>query len=91
MIDVSGLYVAPGISDMHVHVFNGTDVDAYIANALTSLPPDGDKQKLIDVVLNGLNEPITVKEKPYNSIMPQHSFLRDEDIAQVEIHKTAIQ
>src|SRR3982751_4775476 len=41
VIDVSGLYVTPGIIDMHVHVFNGTDVDAYIANALTSLPPDG--------------------------------------------------
>ena len=31
VIDVSGLYVTPGIIDMHVHVFNGTDVDAYIA------------------------------------------------------------
>src|SRR6478736_2652499 len=41
VIDVSGLYVTPGIIDMHVHVFNGTDVDAYIANGLTSLPPDG--------------------------------------------------
>lgn len=44
---------------------------------------NGDKQKLIDVVLNGLNIPITVKGKPYNNLMPQHSFLRDEDIAQV--------
>src|SRR4051812_37265376 len=34
VIDVSGLYVTPGIIDMHVHVFNGTDVDAYIANGL---------------------------------------------------------
>ena len=41
VIDVKGLYVTPGIIDMHVHVFNGTDVDAYIANGLTSLPPDG--------------------------------------------------
>jgi dihydroorotase len=41
VIDVTGLYVTPGIIDMHVHVFNGTDVDAYIANGLTSLPPDG--------------------------------------------------
>jgi len=44
---------------------------------------NGDKNKLIDVVLNGLNEPITVKGKPYNNVMPQHSFLRDEDLAQV--------
>lgn len=40
VIDVKGMYVTPGLIDMHVHVFNGTD-DAYIANAPTSLPPDG--------------------------------------------------
>jgi dihydroorotase len=40
VIDVTGMYVTPGIIDMHVHAFNGTDVDAYIANGLTSLPPD---------------------------------------------------
>jgi mono/diheme cytochrome c family protein len=44
---------------------------------------NGDKKRLFDVVLNALNKPITVKGKPYNSVMPQHSFLRDEDIAQV--------
>ena len=41
VVDVSGLYVTPGIIDMHVHAFNGTNVDAYIANGLTALPPDG--------------------------------------------------
>jgi len=40
VIDVSGLYVTPGIIDMHVHAFYGSDLDAYIANAQTSLPPD---------------------------------------------------
>ena len=44
---------------------------------------NSDKKKLIDVVLNGLNKPIKVKGKPYSSVMPQHSFLRDEDIAEV--------
>lgn len=43
----------------------------------------GDKKRLINVVLNGLNKPIEVKGKTYNSLMPQHSFLRDGDIAQV--------
>ena len=41
VIDVKGLYVTPGIIDMHVHVFNGTEPDAYIANSFTSVPPDG--------------------------------------------------
>jgi glucose/arabinose dehydrogenase/mono/diheme cytochrome c family protein len=44
---------------------------------------NGDKKKLIDAVLNGLNKPIIVKDKPYSGVMPQHSFLKDEDIAQV--------
>jgi len=41
VIDVTGFYVAPGFIDMHAHVFNGTDTDAYIANGLTAVPPDG--------------------------------------------------
>jgi dihydroorotase len=41
LVDVSGLYVTPGLIDMHVHVFQGTDLDAYIANGITSLPADG--------------------------------------------------
>lgn len=40
MIDVGGRYVTPGLIDMHVHVFHGTD-DAYIANSYVSVPPDG--------------------------------------------------
>lgn len=43
----------------------------------------GDKKRLIDIVINGLNKPIEVKGKPYNNLMPPHGFLRDEDIAQV--------
>ena len=43
----------------------------------------GNKERLIGVVLNGLSGPIEVKGKSYNNIMPQHSFLKDEDIAEV--------
>lgn len=43
----------------------------------------GDKSRLIKVVLNGLNEPIVVNGKTFNSLMPQHSFLKDAEIAQV--------
>ena len=41
VIEAKGMYVAPGFIDMHVHVFNGTTPDAYIANAATSVAPDG--------------------------------------------------
>jgi dihydroorotase len=41
VIPVAGMYITPGLIDMHVHVFNGNNTEAYIANALTSLPPDG--------------------------------------------------
>jgi dihydroorotase len=40
VVDVSGLYVTPGIIDMHVHVFQGTDTDSYIANGPTSVLAD---------------------------------------------------
>ncbi|MDO1444957.1 PQQ-dependent sugar dehydrogenase [Rhodocytophaga aerolata] len=43
----------------------------------------GDKNRLIEVVLNGLQGPIEVKGQSYNNVMPQHSFLGNEDIAQV--------
>ena len=41
VVDVTGLYVTPGLIDMHVHAFQGNGSDAYIANGFTSLPPDG--------------------------------------------------
>ena len=41
VIDVSGMYVTPGLIDMHVHAFYGTDKGSYIANGWDALPPDG--------------------------------------------------
>lgn len=41
VIDVSGMYVTPGIIDMHVHVFQGVDPGSYLADGFHSLPPDG--------------------------------------------------
>src|SRR4051812_9639017 len=40
VVDASGLYVTPGLIDMHAHVFHGTDPDSYLANGLTGLPAD---------------------------------------------------
>jgi len=41
IIDVKGMYVTPGLIDMHVHAFHGTDPDSYIADGWDALPPDG--------------------------------------------------
>ena len=41
VVDVTGLYVVPGLIDMHVHAFQGNTPDAYIADGWTSLAPDG--------------------------------------------------
>lgn len=41
VIDVSGMYVTPGLIDMHVHAFHGTDPGSYIADGWDALPPDG--------------------------------------------------
>jgi glucose/arabinose dehydrogenase len=43
----------------------------------------GDKHRLIGILLNGLHQPITVKGKQYNNVMPAHNFLTDEDAARV--------
>ena len=43
----------------------------------------GDKKRLINLVLNGVQGPIEVKGKPYNGTMPMHSFLSDNDLAVV--------
>ena len=43
----------------------------------------GDKNKLIKVVLEGLEGPITVNGKTYNDLMPKMNFMSDEDIAKV--------
>jgi dihydroorotase len=39
-VDISGLYISPGLLDIHGHVFHGTD-NNYLSNSLDALPPDG--------------------------------------------------
>ena len=41
VIDAKGMYVAPGLIDIHGHHFFGTEPDAYLSNSFTALPPDG--------------------------------------------------
>ncbi len=41
VIDVKGLYVTPGLIDIHVHVFAGTVKEQHYMDGPNSLPPDG--------------------------------------------------
>jgi glucose/arabinose dehydrogenase len=43
----------------------------------------GDKTKLIKILLEGLQGPIEVNGQAYNSLMPQHSFLSNDEMANV--------
>ncbi|MEX2232966.1 MAG: amidohydrolase/deacetylase family metallohydrolase [Cyclobacteriaceae bacterium] len=40
-IDATGLFVTPGLIDLHGHHFFGTQPNAYLSNSFTALPPDG--------------------------------------------------
>ncbi|MVM35421.1 amidohydrolase/deacetylase family metallohydrolase [Spirosoma sp. HMF4905] len=41
VINAKGLYVTPGLIDMHTHVFFGTNLDQTYSNGPNALPPDG--------------------------------------------------
>lgn len=41
VVDATGLYVTPGLIDIHAHLFWGTTEGAYLADSFNSLPPDG--------------------------------------------------
>jgi len=41
IVDATGLYVTPGLVDLHAHVFFGTEPHAAYSNGYSALPPDG--------------------------------------------------
>lgn len=41
VVNAKGMYVVPGIIDIHAHVFAGTEPDHYLSNGSFALPPDG--------------------------------------------------
>ena len=41
VVDAKGMYVTPGLIDLHGHHFFGTQPNAYLSNSFTALPPDG--------------------------------------------------
>lgn len=43
----------------------------------------GDKERLVHIILNGMEGEIEVNGEIYDGVMPQHSFLNDDQIADV--------
>ena len=43
----------------------------------------GDKERLIRVILHGMEEPLEIHGETYTLAMPQHGFLSDQEIAEV--------
>ncbi len=41
VVNAEGLYVTPGLIDMHVHAFHGTNLDQQYMNGPSSIVPDG--------------------------------------------------
>ena len=41
VVDAKGMYVTPGLIDIHAHVFFGTEPDHYLSNGLVAVVPDG--------------------------------------------------
>lgn len=41
VVNAKGLYVIPGIIDIHSHNFYGTEENRYLSNGVSALPPDG--------------------------------------------------
>ncbi len=41
IVDAKGMYVTPGLIDIHSHNFFGTQADHYLSNGFEALPPDG--------------------------------------------------
>jgi dihydroorotase len=41
VVNATGLYVTPGLIDIHAHVFAGTEANRYLSNGPDALPPDG--------------------------------------------------
>lgn len=41
VVNAKGLYVTPGLIDIHSHNFFGTEPDRYLSNGVSALPPDG--------------------------------------------------
>ncbi len=65
------------------HQMNGKGALGYFPPLVASETRLGDKNRFIDIVLNGMNGVIEVKGESYNGVMPSFNFLGDEELSQI--------
>lgn len=65
------------------HQYNGQGDGSRFPPVANSDWVNGNKQRLIQVLLKGLNQPIQVNGVAYNNVMPAHNFLKDAEISAV--------
>lgn len=65
------------------HLNDGKGDDSRFPPLDSSEFVSGDKTRLINILLNGMQQPITVKGRQFNGLMPSHRFLTDKDLALV--------
>lgn len=65
------------------HMADGSGVPGMHPPLIQTEWVTGDKNRLIDITLNGMSGKIEVNGETYNSIMPPHSHLTDKQIADV--------
>ena len=65
------------------HMADGSGVPGMHPPLIETEWVSGDKERLIDLVLNGMEGKIEVNGETYNSIMPPNSHLTDQQIADV--------
>ena len=65
------------------HQHNGKGADGRFPPLTGTDWVTGDKERLIKVLLNGMEGSLEVQGQVYNGVMPQHSFLTDGEIAEV--------
>ena len=65
------------------HQMDGRGVPGNLPPLINTDWVNGEKERLIKLVINGMEGPIQVNGETYNSVMTPHGFLSDEEIAAV--------
>ncbi len=68
---------------LQCHMDNGKGAPGMNPPLIGTNQVKGDKAALIKIVLNGFNQPTEIGGEMYQNIMPPHSFLTDQQIADV--------